>query len=647
MISKDTIKKIQDVAEIVDVVGDFVSLKRKGANYWACCPFHSEKTPSFSVAPAKNIFYCFGCHKTGNAVTFVMEIEKCSYPDALKYLAKKYHIEIEETQATPEQAAQANERESLLIVLEFAKKYYQQLLTQTDEGQSIGLSYFKERGFNQATIDKFELGYSQDAWNNLENEALRKGFSKDVLLKTGLVIQKEDGKSYDRFRGRVMFPIHNLAGRVVGFGARTLKKDDKPKYLNSPETAVYVKNEILYGLFQAKTAIREQDLCLLVEGYADVISLYQNGVQNVVASSGTALTENQIRLIRRFTENVVVLYDGDTAGIKAALRGIDLLLAQGLNVKAVTLPNEEDPDSLVRKIGGEAFKEYLAKNAKDFITFKVELLLAEAQNDPLKKATVIRSIVESISKIPDAIKRSVFYKQCSELLSIGEDVLVTEGNKIVLNEQKKIDKQQTELAAQQSKVDTIANELIEQQLVRQQKSTIDEIIAYQEKESIRLLVKYGQFYVEHDLQLWRYLFDELEEIQFHTAAYKEILDIYRKAVAENIGVDEEFLMVHGSPEVQKIVSALLFERYELSENWHLKHQIFIPKEKDVLPHVVYTNILRLKHRILEKLIAENIKKLTLLLTEEEQNECLQTHIALTNVKNDIAKTLGSVITGWH
>lgn len=612
MIPSETINRIKQSADILDVVGDFVSLKRKGANYWACCPFHGEKTASFSVAPAKGtkgIYYCFGCHKTGDSISFVMELEKCGYPEALQYLAKKYHIEIEETETTPEQKNQANERESMLIALDFAKKHYQAQLKQS----SIGQSYFQERGFTATTVDKFELGYSQDLWHGLEQEALNSGFSKDVLLKTGLVIQKEYGKSYDRFRGRVMFPIHNLSGRVVGFGARTLKKDDKPKYLNSPETAVYVKNEILYGLFQAKTAIREQDLCLLVEGYADVISLYQNDVQNVVASSGTALTENQIRLIRRFTENVVVLYDGDTAGIKAALRGIDLLLAQGLNVKAVTLPNEEDPDSLVRKIGGEAFKEHLAKNAKDFITFKVELLLAEAQNDPLKKATVIRSIVESISKIPDAIKRSVFYKQCSELLGVPESVLIGEG-----------EPQRPKQEPPPQPPPTPKPEI--------------SLVEIQENESIRLLLKYGNIEIAPQTKLWQYFKNETSDLPMNTPVYREILQAY--FILANIGeVVTDILLQKVSTKAQTLIQTVLNEPYEVSKNWTEKHEIKIATEADDLPKTVYKSILRLKLRIVEQAIKDMQKSFNDKTTEEE----LLKYQAYLQMRMHLAKEIGVVV----
>jgi DNA primase len=653
MITPITIQKIRDAVDIVDVVSDFVALKKKGTSWQACCPFHNEKTPSFSVSPAKGIFHCFGCHKAGNAINFVMEAEKCSYPDALRYLAKKYHIEIEEEKVTDVQAEQQSLRESILIALNFAKEHYKNILLKDDDGQALGLSYFKERGFNQATIDKFELGYSKDEWQGLENIALQKSFSKEVLEKAGLIIKKEDGKTYDRFRGRVMFPIHNLGGKVVGFGARTLKKDDKPKYLNSPETEVYVKNEILYGIFQAKTAIRNIDECFLTEGYTDVISLHQNGIENVVASSGTALTDNQIRLVKRFTDNITVLYDGDSAGIKAALRGIDLLLAQGMNVKAIVFPDNEDPDSYVRKVGGEAFKKYLAENSKDFITFKTELFLQEVGNDPIKKAGVIRNVVESIAKIPDSIKRSVFFKQTSQLLGISEEILIVESNKIIINEQKKVEKQLENQQPQDNGVfgktqqqDAIAFELLNQTIDEQKKETTEDIIAYQEKESTRLLLRYGQYYMDENTQLWQYLFEELNEIDFHTNIYREILEIYQQATVKNIAVDVEYLMANGSPEIQTMTSHLLWEKYSISENWYNMYGIYIPQEKDVLPKAVFSNILRLKHRVLEKIVAENLSKLPQVKDMDEEQQILENHQRLTQTKNSIAKMLGSVITGW-
>jgi DNA primase len=398
-ISNEVVQQIQQSADIVEVVSDFVTLKKRGQNMMACCPFHNEKTPSFSVSPAKGIYKCFGCGKSGDSVKFVMDVEGVSFVEALKYLAKKYGIEVEEQEAqTDTELQQQHEKDSLYIVLNYAKNYYQQLLWQSDEGKAVGLSYFKERGFKENTIKDFELGYSTETWDHFTKEALSKGYNADILEKAGLLIRKEE-KQFDRFRGRVIFPIHNVSGKVVAFGARILKADkNQPKYLNSPETEVYHKSHILYGLFQAKNAIRQEEVCYLVEGYTDVVSLHQAGIHNVVASSGTSLTLEQIRLVGRFTQNITVLYDGDAAGIKASLRGTDMILEEGLNVKVVVFPDGNDPDSYVKLIGAVAFKEFIAKNSKDFITFKTELYLAEVANDPFKRASVIKEVVESITK---------------------------------------------------------------------------------------------------------------------------------------------------------------------------------------------------------------------------------------------------------
>ncbi|MFN3840875.1 MAG: DNA primase, partial [Cyclobacteriaceae bacterium] len=376
MISRSTIDEVKNRIDIVDVVSDFVSLKRSGQNYKALSPFTNEKTPSFYVVPSKGIFKDFSSGKGGDAITFVMEHEGLGYLEAIRYLAKKYGVEIIEEEQSAEDQASQNERDSLYIVMNFAKEYFKNLLHHDDEGRSIGLSYFRERGFNDRTLEKFDLGYSLNQWDHFEKHALGSGFSASVLEKAGLVISKEDGqgKTYDRFRGRVIFPVHNLAGKVVAFGARTLSTEkNQPKYINSPETDIYHKSNVLYGLYQAKNEIRKQDFCYLVEGYTDVLSLHQSGIENVVASSGTALTEEQIRLMRRFTENVTVLFDGDAAGVKAALRGIDLILKGGLNVRVVLLPDGEDPDSYSRKMGSTEFSQYLKDNTKDFISFKIDL----------------------------------------------------------------------------------------------------------------------------------------------------------------------------------------------------------------------------------------------------------------------------------
>ncbi|OYZ47299.1 MAG: DNA primase, partial [Sphingobacteriales bacterium 24-40-4] len=398
MIPKDTVDKIIETSRIEEVVGDFVSLKRRGTSMIGLCPFHNEKTPSFHVSVGKGIFKCFGCGKGGDSVRFIMEHEKATYPEALLYLANKYSIEIAEVENTPEEQAVNDRRESLYIVSAWAAKFFQQQMLETDEGKSIGLSYFKERGFRDDIIKKFELGYSPDVWDALTQSAITEGYNIQFLEETGLTIRKENEKFYDRFRGRVMFPIHSFTGRVIGFGGRTLKTDKAvPKYVNSPESDIYHKSNVLYGLFFAKKSMRDEDNCYLVEGYADVLSVHQAGIENVVASSGTSLTIEQIRMIGRFTKNITILYDGDDAGIKASLRGLDMILEEGLNVKIVLFPDGDDPDSYVQKFGSAAFKSHIEGSKKDFILFKTSILLKDAGNDPIKRAGIIREVVESIA----------------------------------------------------------------------------------------------------------------------------------------------------------------------------------------------------------------------------------------------------------
>ena len=433
MIDKETVDRILDTADIVDVVSDFVSLRRRGANFIGLCPFHDEKTPSFSVSPAKQICHCFGCGKGGSPVNFVMEHEQMSYVEALRYLAKKYHIEIHEKELTNEEKAAQTERESMLVINDYAAQFFEDKLHNTEEGKNIGLSYFYERGFNDATIKKFRLGYSPEDSKAFYTAATQQGYNKQNLFNVGLCIDDHRGGGFDRFHGRVMFPVMNIAGKIIAFGGRTLKKTkDVAKYFNSPESTVYVKNRELYGLFQSKRAIVKEDKCFLVEGYTDVISMHQAGIENVVASSGTSLTEGQIRAIHRFTSNVTVLYDGDSAGIKASLRGIDMLLAEGLNIKVLLLPEGEDPDSFARSHSASELKQYITDNETDFISFKTRIMLEGTEKDPIKRAAVIGDVVKSIAVIPDAISRSVYAKQCSSQLGISEDVLLREIQKNIL-----------------------------------------------------------------------------------------------------------------------------------------------------------------------------------------------------------------------
>ena len=423
MISKETIDKVFETARVEEVIGDFVQLKKSGSNYKGLSPFSDERTPSFMVSPVKQIWKDFSTGKGGSAVSFLMEHEHFSYPEAIKYLAKKYNIEIEETERTDEQKEAANERESLYLVSEYARDYYHTTLLNSEQGKAIGGTYFKERGFTAETIKKFQLGYNLDQWDAFTSEALRKGYNLDFLEKTGLTIVKEE-KQFDRFKGRVMFPIHSMSGRVLGFGGRILDSSKKAaKYLNSPESDIYHKSKVLYGIYYAKKMIAKEDNCYLVEGYTDVIQMYQTGIENVVSSSGTALTPEQIRLVNRLTKNITVLFDGDAAGQRAAIRGIDLILEQGMNVKVCSFPEGEDPDSFSRKHTKEEILIYFSENAKDFIQYKASLLVQEAAGDPIKKAAIVRDMVESIAKIPDTIKREIYIQECSRIMEISEEVL--------------------------------------------------------------------------------------------------------------------------------------------------------------------------------------------------------------------------------
>ena len=480
MIPRETIDKIFATADIVEVIGEFVHLKRAGSNYKGLSPFANEKTPSFMVSPAKGIFKDFSSGKGGNVVTFLMEHEHFNYPEALKWLASKYNIEIEEEEQTQEQKELSNEREKLFIIHQFAKNFFKEQLIDTDEGKSIGLSYFKHRGYQENTIEKFELGYSPEKSNSFVEAAEKNGYNNDLLINSGLVKSNEKG-TYDFFRGRAMFPFHNLTGRIIGFGGRTLKENTKSaKYFNSPESEIYKKSYTLYGLYFAKSSIIKEENCYLVEGYTDVISLHQAGIENVVSSSGTALTEGQIRLIKRFSKNITILYDGDPAGIKASFRGIDLILKEGLNVHVVMFPEGEDPDSYSNKVSNSELLKYLDENRKDFIQFKAEVLLSETKNDPIKRAETIRSIVHSIAVIPDQIIRNIYIQETSQRFDINEKALINELNKILRNQIKK--EHTGYLPEQKQEVVSISDQI--------PKKGFNEL-EHQEKDIIRLMLMYG------------------------------------------------------------------------------------------------------------------------------------------------------------
>lgn len=616
MISKTTIDAVFETARVEEVIGDFVQLKKSGSNFKGLSPFSDERTPSFMVSPVKQIWKDFSSGKGGNAVAFLMEHEHFTYPEAIKYLAKKYNIEVEETEQTDEQKEQANERESMYVVSEFAKDYFHKTLINSEQGKAIGLSYFKERGFTEETIEKFQLGYSPDVWDAFTSEAIRKGYKLEFLEKTGLTIVKEE-KQFDRFKGRVMFPIHSLSGRVLGFGGRILTNEKKAaKYLNSPESEIYHKSKVLYGIYYAKQAIAKEDNCYLVEGYTDVIQLHQLGVENVVSSSGTALTPEQIRLINRLTPNITVLFDGDAAGQRASLRGIDLILEQGMNVKVCSFPEGEDPDSFSKAHTLTEVEDFLKENAKDFIQYKASLLVKEAQGDPIKKAGLVRDMVESIAKIPDVIKREIYVQECARIMDIKEDVLfntlaqirnkgkkeVTKsaekrpsgGEMVPLKNEEKIKfERQYELEQNIIKLlITFAKEPVEfVDLVYDE----DEEGKLIEREEKRELIIYEKIYL--DLQE--------DEVEFANDDFKKIYPLLIEHLTQEEGeikLDKLGELLEAA-QMEKI-SSIAFEpeKHELHA-WD-RHEIYVKTLKDNAGLETVQTLLNLRHFLIQRKMAE-------------------------------------------
>lgn len=639
MISKSTIEHVFETARVEEVIGDFVTLKKSGTNFKGLSPFSDERTPSFMVSPVKQIWKDFSSGKGGNVVTFLMEHEHFTYPEAIKYLAKKYNIDVEETEQTNEQKEEANERESMYLVSEFANDYFQKVMFKTDQGQAIGLSYFKERGFTNETIKKFQLGYSPDEWQAFTDEAVKKGYQMEFLEKTGLTIVK-DNKTFDRFKGRVMFPIHSMSGRVLGFGGRILTNDKKAaKYLNSPESTIYHKSKVLYGLYHAKQSIAKEDNCFLVEGYTDVIQFHQSGIKNVVASSGTALTPEQIRLINRLTKNITVLFDGDAAGIRASLRGIDLILEQGMNVRVCTFPNGEDPDSFAKQNTYEELNTFLNENAKDFIQFKASILVEEAKNDPIKKAETIRDIVNSISKIPDSIKREVYVQECSRIMDISENVL--------FSTLAQISKKEHQQASKDFKKEQKAFEVVRQE---QPKQKID--IQYElERKIIEILLLYGNETEDfEDLVLKEdentnelklepvistskvfekiYLDLQEDEMQFTNPNFKSLYYTLIDNLHQNQDFSTRDFVSKLNQEMASEVTTILMndERYNLHD-WERNH--IVPKDKnETIAQLVSQTILSLRCYLIDKKVAEY------------KNDTLREDVNVKGVLEDVRDYLG-------
>lgn len=638
MIEQSTIDRIFDAAQITEVVQDFISLKRRGVNYLGNCPFHNEKTPSFTVSPAKNIFKCFGCGKGGNAVHFIMEIEHMTYYEALKHLAKKYHIEVVETAQKEEDVQVKNDRESMMVLSSFAQKVFTTNLFNHEEGKAIGLSYFKERGFRKDIIEKFELGYSLEERDAFTKKAKKEGYKLEYLVKTGFTIEGEHG-AFDRFSGRVMFPIHNLAGKVIAFGGRILKTDKKfAKYLNSPESEIYHKSKVLYGIYHARKSIMQLDKCYLVEGYTDVISMHQAGIENVVASSGTSLTEDQIKLIKRFTPNVTILYDGDAAGIKASLRGIDMVLEEGLNVKVLLLPDGEDPDSFSRKMGAAELVEYLNSHETDFISFKTNLLLKDAENDPVKRAGVISDVVKSISIIPDTIKRTVYIKNCSRLLDIDESILYTEIRKLRKESPEKQASAQTKTAPAQT---TTPSE--------------NKALETAEKELIRILLTYGSQIIHpkeegaegHDISVTELMINEIEhdELQFSNAGYQKIYDEIKLCYEQKKDIDSKYFIQHPDDVISRLVIDMFATPHNLSKIWK-RNETFIETEDMKLKTLIPECLMAFKSKKVQAMLKET--EVLMLKAQQEKNmeEIMglqQRYIMLTNYKKELSKNLGNRI----
>ena len=645
MIDKPTIDRIFDVADIVEVISEFVNLKRSGQNYKGLSPFTNEKTPSFFVSPAKGIYKCFSSGKGGNVVSFLMEHEKLSYPDALRYLAKKYNIEIIEKELSADEKQQQNERESLLAVCTYASKYFSDNLSKTEEGKSVGLAYFYERGFREDSIEKFQLGYSREQRDAFTKTAIENGYKLDYLVKTGLTIQN-DNYTFDRFHGRVMFPIHSLSGQVIGFGGRILKKDEKTaKYLNSPESEIYHKSNVLYGLYFSRQSIIKYDKCFMVEGYTDVLSMHQAGIDNVVSSSGTSLTVEQIRLLKRFTKNITVIYDGDEAGIKASLRGIDLILEEGLNVKVVLLPQGEDPDSFAKSRNASEFLEYIKSNESDFIKFKSALLLKDAANDPVKKATLITDIVKSVAVIPDGITRTVYIRECSKMLDIDEELLYTETNKLR--------RQKAQQTFNKVRYDDLP--LSKEKTIQQEKFIRDNKYLL-EKDLIRLLLNYGnmEFAVDQPeskekvyIPVARYIVQEIrnDELEFQHPIYNIIFDEISRLLDNDEPLDEKYFIEHPHLEVSQVTVDLLTPTYGLSKIWQ-KNENFVETEDMKLKEIVPETVLAFKNKKVMQLIRETHEQLKLAQENNVNEDILllqQRYIILNELKKNLSKNLGDRI----
>lgn len=642
LISQNTIQQILSRIDIIDIVGTFVKLKKRGTNYLGLCPFHNEKTPSFTVSPSKEIYKCFGCGRSGNSISFLMEHEKYSYVESLRWLAAKYNVEIEETETSPEFKQQQQVADSLFVINNFAQQFFSKELLEKEEGISVALSYLKERGFREDTIKKFQLGYNPEARDSFTKAAVGAQFNAELLIKSGLVNER-DGNKYDNYRGRIIFPIHNQSGKILGFGARIIKSNDKaPKYINTPENEIYVKSKLLYGSYFARMAIDKADECLLVEGYTDVISLHQAGIENVVASGGTSLTPDQLRLIKKYTNNLTIIYDGDNAGIKAALRGIDLALEASLNVNLVLIPDKEDPDSYLQKVGAATFTEFVAGNKKDVILFQLGIALKDAGNDSNKKSIVVNQIAETISKInktEDFTKQQDYIKQCSQLLKIEESGLHALVNKFI---REKIGKEETrnERAAFEQ-----ANTPVSE--------TDNEVMALfnrdemNERAMVRSLLEFGLKEWDEQQKVVDHVFKEIEANQLEEMIDNKdlvnILNTYKAWYDNGIEPDPKNFLYHDDLAMSALVVSLMDFNYEISPNWKEHFEGHIPTREELYKEEVFSTLNYLKLRKIKRLIAENQLELEKAVDPDEQMVMVEMHQHLKSLEIELTKHLGTVI----
>jgi len=644
LISQQTIQDIQNRIDIHDIVGSFVKLKKRGTNYIGNCPFHNEKTPSFTVSPSKEIYKCFGCGKSGNAIGFVMEHEKYTYVEALRWLAARYNIEVEETETSPEYKEQQQLADGLHIINQFAAKYFAAQLTETDEGQTNALSYLKERGFTDETIKKFQIGYCPDQRDAFAREALKNQYSDELLKKSGLCIQR-DGQLVDNYRGRIIFPIHNQSGKIIGFGARVIGSSDRgPKYINTPENELYVKSKILYGSYFARHTIDKNDECFLVEGYTDVTAMHQAGIENAVASGGTSLTIDQLRLVKKYTNNLTIIYDGDAAGIKAALRGLDLAIEEGLNVQLVLIPDKEDPDSYVKKLGADAFKEFVKRNKKDFILFQLEVSLKDAGDDSTKKSAVVNQIAESISKLnktEDFTRQQDYINRCSALLKVDEQGLTALVNKFIRDKASKDDKRLYREKQEEGAVET-KKDLPDD-------VTIDLLFKDEQNEKgvFRALLEFGLLVWDENKTVAEFIFEEIEQNELEDLIDNKLLikifHHYKKLYQAGENPTEKHFLYHTDQELGQMAVSLLTDKHEISPNWKNYYEGDLLSRADLYKEEVTSCMTYLKLKKVKRLILENQRDLETELGEDDLITLLQTHKHLKQLEMELMKHVGTVI----